>query len=115
MRMIFMGYHKIWFSPGGASTDSEFGYFCYSIKRYKQLQNQLLHKPLQTVTNRYKQLQTSYSVNRYKSLRTVKNHLLHKPLQTVTVSVWHYGIAVSTVTEQSRNYCWHFSAMNVRL
>ena len=36
---------------------------CYSVNRYKPLQNQLLHKPLQTVTNRYK---TSYSVNRYK-------------------------------------------------
>ena len=27
---------------------------CYSVNRYKPLQNQLLRKPLQTVTNRYK-------------------------------------------------------------
>ena len=38
---------------------------CYSVNRYKPLQNQLLRKPLQTVTN----------------------HLLHKPLRTVTISV----------------------------
>ena len=41
---------------------------CYSVNGYKPLQNQLLHKTLQTVTNRYKPLQTSYSVNRYKSV-----------------------------------------------
>ena len=55
---------------------------CYSVNRYKPLQKRLLLKPLQTVTNRYKQLQTSY-----KQLQTVTNHLLHKPLRTVTLSV----------------------------
>ena len=38
----------------------------YSVNRYKPLQNQLLRKPLQIVSNRYK---TSYSVNRYKPLQ----------------------------------------------
>ena len=65
-------------------------YLCYSVNRYKPLQNQLLRKPLQTVTNSYKPLQTSYSLtvtSRYKPLQTVTNHLLHKLLQTVTISV----------------------------
>ena len=53
---------------------------CYSINRYKPLQNRLLRKPLQTVTNQllreplqtvtksYKQLQTIYTINHYKPL-----------------------------------------------
>ena len=49
------------------------GFCCYSVNRYKPLQNQLLRKPLQNITNSYKRLQTSYSVNRYKLLLTVKN------------------------------------------
>ena len=54
---------------------------CYSVNRYKPLQNQLLRKPLQTVTNSYKTLQTSYLVNRYKPLRTITNR--YKLLQTI--------------------------------
>ena len=46
---------------------------CYSVNRYKPLQNRLLQKTLQTVINRYKPLQTSYSVNRYEPLQTVTN------------------------------------------
>ena len=55
---------------------------CYSLNRYKPLQNRLLQKLLQTVTNSYKPLQTSYSMNRYEPLQTVTNR--YKPLQTVT-------------------------------
>ena len=55
-------------------------YGCYFVNRYKPLQNWLLRKPLQTVTNGYKPLQTSYSVNCYEPLQTVTNHLRHKPL-----------------------------------
>ena len=47
---------------------------CYYVNPYKPLQNQLLRKPLQTVTNSYKQLQT------------VTNQLLREPLKTVTNS-----------------------------
>ena len=43
-------------------------YSCYSVNRYKPLQNRLLRKPLQTVTNSYKPLQTIYSINRYEPL-----------------------------------------------
>ena len=46
---------------------------CYSVNRYKPLQNRLLQKPLQTVTDSYKQLQTNYSANRYKQLQIVTN------------------------------------------
>ena len=53
--------------------------------------------------------------NSYKPLQTITNHLLHKPSQTVKISVWNYGIAVSTVTAHSRNDRWHFSAMTVRI
>ena len=87
----------------------------FSVNRYKPLQNQLLSKTLQTVTNIHKLLQTSYSVNRYKTLQTVTNHLLRKPLQNVTISVWCHGIAISTVTAQSRNDRWHFRTITVRL
>ena len=52
-------------------------YTCYSLNRYKPPQNQLLRKPLHTVTNSYKQLQTSYSLNRYKPLWIVTNR--YKP------------------------------------
>ena len=41
----------------------------YSVKRYKPLQNRLLQKPLQTVTNSYK---------------TVTNQLLREPLWSIT-------------------------------
>ena len=54
---------------------------CYSVKCYKPLQNQLIHKPLQTVTNRYKQLQTVTNQLLRKPLQNVTNHLLRKPLQ----------------------------------
>ena len=65
-------------------------YWCYSVNRYKLLQNRLLQKPLQTVktfTNRYKPVTPQTITNRYKQLQTVTNRLLHKPLQTVTLSV----------------------------
>ena len=42
---------------------------CYSVNLYKPLQNRLLQKLLQTVTNSYK---------------PVTNQLLREPLQTVT-------------------------------
>ena len=61
-------------------------------------------KLLQTVTNSYKQLQTSYPANRYEPLQNVTNRykpLRPKPLRTVTLPVWYYGIAISTVTAQS--------------
>ena len=60
---------------------------CYSINRYKPLQNRLLLKLLQIVTNSYKPLQTSYSANRYEPLQTVTNHLRPKLLRTVTLTV----------------------------
>ena len=88
---------------------------CYSVNRYKPLQNRLLQKPLQTVTNSYKPVTPQTVTNSYKHLQTVTNHLLHKLLQTVTLSVWHYGIVVSTFAAQSRNDCWHFITMNVIL
>ena len=82
---------------------------CYSVNRYKPLQNQLLRTPLQTVTNSYKPLQTSYSVNRYKPLQTVKNR--YKPLQTIYAlnryKPLHYKSDTTdsryTVTAQSSN------------
>ena len=46
---------------------------CYSVNRYKPLQNRLLQKLLQTITNSYKPLQTSYSAKRYEPLQTVTN------------------------------------------
>ena len=52
-------------------------WFCYSVNCYKPLQNRLLRKPLQTVTNSYKPLQNSYSTNRYEPLQTVTNR--YKP------------------------------------
>ena len=48
--------------------------YFYSVNRYKLLLNRLLQKPLQTVRNSYKQLQT------------IRNQLLRKPLQTFTNS-----------------------------
>ena len=63
---------------------------CYSVNRYKPLQNRLLqkllqtvtnsYKPFQTVTNRYKPVTPRTVTNRYKQSQTVTNHLLHKPL-----------------------------------
>ena len=54
---------------------------CYSVNCYKPLQNLLLRKPSQTVTNRYKPLQTSYSVNCYKPLQTIYSIKRYVPLQ----------------------------------
>ena len=93
----------------GRTTCVAFVQFYYSVNRYKLLKNWLLRKPLQTVTNSYKQLQPSFSanrykplktvtnryktftpqtvMNRYKQLQTVTNHLLHKQLRTVTLPV----------------------------
>ena len=42
---------------------------CYSVNCYKPFQKRLLRKPLQTVTNSYKPLQTIYSINCYKPLQ----------------------------------------------
>ena len=55
--------------------------YCYSVKHYKLLQNQLLRKPLQIVTNSYKALQISYSANGYKRILTVKKR--YKMLKTI--------------------------------
>ena len=53
---------------------------CYSVNRYKPLQNRLVQKPLQTVTNRYKPVTPPTVMNRYKPLQTNKNHLRPKLL-----------------------------------
>ena len=85
------------------------------INRYKTSYSKNRYKRLQTVTKRYKPVTPQTVTKCYKQLHTVTNYLLHKPLQTFTVTVWYYGIAVSTVMAQSSNNHWHIITITVKL